>query len=71
MNYTTGYGLQRTVFRYAQKACRKDFFGDKLLFLIKIENFYQKQQLLSKKVLPARLLSIDRKSTRLNSSHVD
>ena len=57
MNYTTGYGLQRTVFRYAQKACRKDFFGDKLLFLIKIENFYQKQQLLSYRLFIIHYLS--------------
>ena len=38
-----GYDAQRTVFRYAQKACGKDFFGVKLLLLIKIENFYQQQ----------------------------
>ena len=44
---TTGYDSQRTVFRYAQKACGKVFFGDKLLFWIKIENFYPKQQLIS------------------------
>ena len=53
---------QRTVFRYAQKACGKGFFGPKLLFLIKIENFYQKQQLRSKKALPARLLSVAKNS---------
>ena len=53
---------QRTVFRSAQKACGKDFFGEKLLFLIKIFNFYQKQQLPSQKVLPARLLSVAKNS---------
>ena len=31
--------------------------GEQLFFLIKIENFYQKKQLLSKETLPARLLS--------------
>ena len=34
------YDAQRTVFRYAQKTCGKGFLGVKLLFLIKIENFY-------------------------------
>ena len=29
---TTGHDVQRTVFRYAQKACGKGFFGEKLLF---------------------------------------
>ena len=42
--YTTGHDSLRTVFRYAQKVCGKDFFGETLLFLIKIFNFYQKQQ---------------------------
>ena len=52
------YDAQRTVFRYAQKTCSKGFLGVKLLFLIKIENFYQKQKLHFKKILPARPLSI-------------
>ena len=43
----SGHDSQRTVFRYAQKACGKDFYGEQLLFLIKIFNFHQKQQLLS------------------------
>ena len=30
--YTEGYNSQRTVFRYAQKTCGKDFFGEKLFF---------------------------------------
>ena len=34
----------------------------KLLFLIKIENFYQKQQLHSKKALPARLSGVAKSS---------
>ena len=54
---TTGHNFQPTVFRSAQKACGKGFFGEKLFFFIKIENFYKKQQLRSKKALPARLLS--------------
>ena len=28
-NHTTGHDSQRTVFRYAQKACGKGFFGDR------------------------------------------
>ena len=43
----TKYVLQRTIFSYAQRACEKVFFGENLLFLKKIENFYQKQQILS------------------------
>ena len=46
-SHTTGHDSQRTVFRFAQKACGKGFFGEKLLFLIKIFNFHQKQQILS------------------------
>ena len=40
--YPTKYDAQRTVFRYAQKACEKDFFGVKFLLLRKNFNFYQK-----------------------------
>ena len=62
---------QRTVFRYAQKACGKGFFGPKLLFLIKIENFYQKQQLRSKGIFPARLLSVAKNSAlRVISAYI-
>ena len=60
--HTTGQGEQRTVFRYAQKACWKGLFGEKLFFLIKIENFYRKKQLISKETLPARLLSVAKNS---------
>ena len=59
---TTEQGEQRPVFRYAQKACGKGFLGVKLFFLIKIFNFYQKQQLHAKKVFPARLLSVAKNS---------
>ena len=45
LHHITEYNALRTVFRYAQKACGKVFFGGKLLFLIKIFNFHQKQQL--------------------------
>ena len=45
--HSTGHDLQRTAFRYAQKACKKGFCGLKLLFLKKIKNFSQKQQLRS------------------------
>ena len=45
--HITEYDAQHTVLRYAQKTCGKGFFGEKLFFLIKIENFYQKKQLLS------------------------
>ena len=40
----------------------KKSIGVKLLFLIKIFNFYQKQQLHSEKILPARLSSVARNS---------
>ena len=43
--YPTRYDAQRTVFRYAQKACEKGFCGVKFLFLRKIFNFSQKQKL--------------------------
>ena len=43
----TEHDSLRTVFRYAQKACGRDFFRPNLLFLIKIFNFYQKQQIRS------------------------
>ena len=33
--HTNVHGSQRTVFRYAQKACRKSFFGGKLFFFDK------------------------------------
>ena len=60
--HTARHDSQRTVFRYAQKACEKDFFGEKLFFLIKIFNFYQKKQLPSEKNLLARLLSVAKNS---------
>ncbi len=41
-DYNIGHDVQSTVFHYAQKTCGKGFFGWKLLFLIKIFNFYQK-----------------------------
>ena len=56
LNHITLYDSQRPVFRYVQKACGKGFSGGKLLFLIKIFIFYQKQQLLANRFFRTYLI---------------
>ena len=45
-----------------KRGAKRKSIGPKLFLKIKIENFYQKQQLPSKKSLPARLLSVAKNS---------
>ena len=56
--------LNALFFATLKRRAGRAFFGVKLLFLIKIENFYQKTTTSLQEILPERLLSVAMSANR-------